>query len=437
MDIRTPRLSRGRTIPTVAAVAAVTVVTILVAGVGVARSFLEDAFNYHIDFDVYRAGGQAVLDGEPLYERVFPVSTIALPFTYPPLSALLFVPIALLPSWVGYIPFALVSALSLVHVTVIVLNALSTERGPAGTNRTMARRTTWTIGWLLLPLAIWMWPITQTLFYGQINILLMLMVVADLLLPRTRWPRGMLIGLAAAIKLTPAVFGLYFLVNRQWREAVVSVVSGVGFTALAWLVLPGQSWTYWTETITDPARIGGLASAANQSVRGMIARASGNPESMVGWYLAVVVIAVVVVLVMLGQIADGAHTAAVCTNALLALLVSPVSWAHHWVWVLPMVLVAWHCWSVERSRGAGLLAVLTVAVSLLPMHLFFPTHSDVEMQWSGWMQVAGSGYVVLGLLWLLWQFGNVCRLAYSRYRRNRGLGFFPRVRPVPGSAPSG
>ena len=212
-----PSALRGRTIPTVAAVAAVTVVTILVAGVGVARSFLEDAFNYHIDFDVYRAGGQAVLDGEPLYrgssrQHHRPAVHLS-PAVGPALRTDR--PAAQLG---GYIPFALVSALSLVLVTVIVLNALSTERGPAGTNRTMARRTTWTIGWLLLPLAIWMWPITQTLFYGQINILLMLMVVADLLLPRTWWPRGMLIGLAATIKLTPAVFGLYFLVNRQWRR---------------------------------------------------------------------------------------------------------------------------------------------------------------------------------------------------------------------------
>ena len=434
MDIRTPRLSRGRTIPTVAAVAAVTVVTILVAGVGVARSFLEDAFNYHIDFDVYRAGGQAVLDGEPLYEGVFPVSTIALPFTYPPLSALLFVPIALLPSWVGYIPFALVSALSLVHVTVIVLNALSTERGPAGTNRTMARRTTWTIGWLLLPLAIWMWPITQTLFYGQINILLMLMVVADLLLPRTRWPRGMLIGLAAAIKLTPAVFGLFFLVDRQWRQAVVSVVSGIGFTALAWLVLPSQSSQYWTETISDPGRIGGLSYAANQSIRGMVARMSGDPDATTIWYLALAVVFVAVVLTMVRQVADGAHAAAVCTNALLALLLSPVSWAHHWVWVLPMLLVAWHHWSVYRSRGAAVLAVVTVVVSLVSMHLFFPAHELSELEWSGWMQVTGSGYVLLGVLWLLW---GLWELSYSRKRRKRGFGFGASERPVPGSAPSG
>ena len=423
MDKRTPRLSRGQ-------VTIFSIVVVAVAAIGVARSFLDDAFTYHIDFDVYRAGGRAVLDSVPLYEGSFPAGGIFLPFTYPPLSALLFVPIALVPSWVGYIPFAIVSAMALVLVTVIVLDAVSAE---AGRDR-LDRRKAWTIGLLLLPLVIWMWPVTHTLLYGQVNILLMLLVIADLLLPRTYWPRGMLIGLAAAIKLTPAVFGLFFLVNRQWRQAVVSVVSGIGFTALAWLVLPSQSSQYWTETISDPGRIGGLSYAANQSIRGMVARMSGDPDATKIWYIALAVVFVAVVLVMVRQVSDGAHAAAVCTNALLALLLSPVSWAHHWVWVLPMLLVAWHHWSVYRSRGAAVLAVVTVVVSLVPMHLFFPAHELSELEWSGWMQVTGSGYVLLGVLWLLW---GLWELSYSRKRRNRGLGFFPRVRPVPGSAPSG
>lgn len=149
----------------------------------------------------------------------------------------------------------------------------------------------------------------------------------------------MLIGFAAALKLTPAVFGLYFLLRRQWGPAITSVVSGIGATAAAWLVLPTDSRQYWTETISDPSRIGGLAYSANQSLRGFLARFTGDPLQTTLWYILAAVTVIAVALVMLRLITVGALTAAVCTNALLALLVSPVSWAHHWVWVLPMLLV--------------------------------------------------------------------------------------------------
>ena len=398
--------------PTPAAVVGFAAVVLAVTVFGVLRFFIsDDAFTYHIDFDVYREGGRAVLDGVPLYEGVFPAGGIYLPFTYPPLGALLFVPIALLPSWAGYIPFAIASALMLVLVTGIVLKALAREYG-----RTLEPRKIWMVSFVALPVVIWLWPVTHTLLYGQINILLMLLVVADLLLPRTPWPRGMLIGLAAAIKLTPAVFGLIFLVRRQWREAAVSVVSGVVFSAAAWLILPADSRQYWTETLSDPGRIGGLSYAANQSLRGTIARFTGDPEQTVIWYVAAAIVVVAIILVMVRQVAAGAITAAVCTNALLALLVSPVSWAHHWVWVLPMVLVAWSGWAWSRHRGALVLAAATAVVSLLlPMHLYFPAHGVSELDWSLWMKIAGSEFVLLGLLWL-----GIYAVAPGRNRKQQG-----------------
>ncbi|MFR4190022.1 MAG: glycosyltransferase 87 family protein, partial [Corynebacterium variabile] len=225
---------------------------------------------YHIDFDVYREGGRAVLDDISLYEGVFSVGTITLPFTYPPLSALAFVPLAVLPLNVGQILFTLVSVATLVLTVVIVLAALAREAG-----RGLSRGTLWALGTGTALLATWMWPVASTLEFGQINVLLMLLVVADLLLPKTPWPRGTLIGLAAALKLTPAVFGLYFLLRRQWREAATSLISGIAFSALAWAFLPGDSHRYWTETVSDPTRIGGLMYSANQSWRGMVARFTG------------------------------------------------------------------------------------------------------------------------------------------------------------------
>lgn len=374
----------------------------VVTAVGVARSFLSrDARTYHVDFDVYRAGGRAVLDGRPLYDGLFHVYGIDLPFTYPPLSALVFAPLAALPTAAGFLGITVLNLLALVLTTVIVLRSLAGEAG-----RTPSRRTLWRWACLVLPAAVWLWPVTHTLEYGQVNILLMLFVVADLLLPVTRWPRGVLVGLAAALKLTPAVFGLYFLVRRQWREAATCLVSGVLFSALAWVVLPDDSHRYWFSTLSDPTRIGDLAYSANQSVRGTLARFVGDPAQTRLWAVAVVAVLVAVVAVMVRQLAAGAVTAAVCTNALLALLASPVSWAHHWVWVLPMLLVAgagW--WRTRRTAAVVPSAVLTVALlvvsTVLPVHLYLYSGGGAEAGWSTWMRIVAPEFVWCGLLWLV------------------------------------
>lgn len=351
---------------------------------------------YHIDFDVYRGGGRAVLDDISLYEGVFSVGTITLPFTYPPLSALAFVPLAVLPLNVGQILFTLVSVATMVLTVVIVLAALAREAG-----RGLSRGALWALGTGTALLATWMWPVASTLEFGQINILLMLLVVADLLLPKTPWPRGTLIGLAAALKLTPAVFGLYFLLRRQWREAATSLISGIAFSALAWAFLPGDSHRYWTETVSDPTRIGGLMYSANQSWRGMVARFTGEPAQTRIWMVLAVLTFAAVVVVMLRQLAVGAVTAAVCTNSLLALLASPVSWAHHWVWVVPMALVAVVSWWWGGRRGGLLLgAVFIVVTTRLVLHTWFPSAHNAKMDWTLMMKIVGSELVLLGAAWL-------------------------------------
>ncbi|WP_291479748.1 glycosyltransferase 87 family protein [Corynebacterium sp.] len=385
-------------------------VVVAVTVAGILRFIIsDDTLTYHFDYDIYRGGGRAVLDGDALYIHGFRAQGITLPFTYPPLAALVFAPLALVSGTVGYLAFTALSVAALVMTVMIVLHALVAEgaaRSVTPLSRLSTPRQTMLAALAALPVAVWLWPVTHTLEYGQINILLMLMVAADLLLPRTPWPRGMLIGLAAAVKLTPAVFGLYFLLRRQWGPAVTSVVSGIAATALAWLVLPTDSRQYWTETVSDPSRIGGLAYSANQSLRGFLARVTGDPLQTTLWYVLAAATVVAVAVVMLRLIAVGAHTAAVCTNALLALLVSPVSWAHHWVWLLPMLMVTGTAlWSHRRVRAAVVpLAVLTALLVLtstaFPVHVYLPSAHGAEESWTWWQKVLGSEYVVVGAVWL-------------------------------------
>lgn len=351
---------------------------------------------FHVDYAVYRAGGRAVLDAVDLYEGSYQVGTISLPFTYPPLSALLFIPLALIPAQFGSALFTVVSIAALFVTVTIVLTALAGEG-----DRPLSRRHCLTLAAVATVGALWMWPVFSTLDFGQINILLMLLVVADLLLPRTPWPRGLLIGLAAALKLTPAVFGLYFLLRRQWRDAAVSVLSGIGFSALAWLALPGDSHRYWTDTLRDPTRIGDLSYSSNQSWRGMVARFTGDPTQTRIWIVLAGVTVVLVILVMLRQLAVGAVTAAVCTNSLLALLASPVSWSHHWVWVVPMVMAAAASWWWGGRRTALVLAVvMTVVPVALAAHTWFPSSGGAESDWNLLMKILGSEFVLLGVAWL-------------------------------------
>lgn len=381
-------------------------VVLTVTVIGILRFVLSDnTFTYHFDYDIYRGGGRAVLDGASLYNQSFQAQGITLPFTYPPLSALVFAPLALVPGTLGYLAFTILSIIGLAMTVMIVVGALATEQ-VGRTRPTPTRRQLVLTGLVALPVAVWLWPVTHTLEFGQINILLMLMVAADLLLPRTPWPRGMLIGFAAALKLTPAVFGLYFLLRRQWGPAVTSVVSGIAVTAVAWLILPTDSRQYWTETISDPSRIGGLAYSANQSLRGFLARFTGDPLQTTLWYILAAVTVIIVALVMLRLIAVGAMTAAVCTNALLALLVSPVSWAHHWVWVMPMLLVVGaSLWTRRHTRTAALpLTILALLLALsataFPVHVYLPSAHDAELDWAWWMKVLGSEYVLVAIAWL-------------------------------------
>jgi alpha-1,2-mannosyltransferase len=352
---------------------------------------------YHLDFDVYRTGGRAVLNGIPLYRGAFSVGGTHLPFTYPPLAALLFTPFSALPMRVGGVLFILLSLAAIAVTVAVVIGALASEAG-----RRLPPNAAWWAALASLPVVVWLWPVTSTMLFGQINALLMALVVADLLLPRTPWPRGTLVGLAAAIKLTPAVFGLYFLLRRQAGPARTCVVSAFSFTALAALVLPRDSLEFWTHAMLDPSRVGGLMYSANQSWRGALARFVDEPMQSEIWVALIIATAVLAIWAMVRQLRVGAFAAAMCTNALLGLLISPVSWAHHWVWLLPVLLVCGASWAWGGHRSARAMFLLTAVISTIgAVHLWYPSTGDVERHWTIAMKITGSEFVLLAVAWLV------------------------------------
>ncbi|MGW0517172.1 glycosyltransferase 87 family protein [Crossiella sp. NPDC003009] len=333
-----------------------------------------------MDLEVYRNGGLAWLHGIPLYiDFPGPLPGPRLPFTYPPAAAVLFSTFATLPAWLTTALLTMAGFLALTAVCLVVTRRLCRHRDVAHA-----------LGLTAAITAIGLEPVLSTFNLGQINLLLMALVVIDCLAVRDRRLRGLLVGVAAAIKLTPAVFVLYFLVRRDWRSAANSAVAFAILAVLGFAFAPTDSVEYWFHALTDPSRIGGLAYGPNQSFRGLLHRLNPNPEAISLLWLGLSTLAMLLAVL----IAHGTRHNLLALLAIAAggLLASPVSWSHHWVWCVPAFLLLAaraRTWS-HRSLLAGvLLLYCTSPFTLLP-------HSDNrELHWTFWQHIPGNVYVWL------------------------------------------
>jgi alpha-1,2-mannosyltransferase len=329
----------------------------------------------HIDLEVYRFGVQAWLSGGDMYGPLPETSgRIALPFIYPPFAALLMTPLAVVP-WT--VPSGgRGGALSVASIALPLALAV-TPGSPIDFDTPT--------GGITLSLE----PVLQTIEFGQINLLLMALVALDCLVDHPRWPRGMLIGIAAAVKLTPAAFVLFFLLRRDFRAAVVAALSGVAATAVGFATAPRESLAFWLGNPTGG--VSGSPFFTNQTFQAVLVRAGVDGTARtVGWLLLSAALLAIAVPV----IRRAPAPLALVATAGVALLASPTSWSHHWVWVAPALLVA--AASAWRARSVGW-AVVTVVAGLVfviaPHRLGLPRAGEVELGWSAWQQIVGSTYV--------------------------------------------
>jgi alpha-1,2-mannosyltransferase len=350
---------------------------------------------YRIDVDVYRMGGQAWLDGRPLYADGVMFRTrggLDLPFTYPPLAAIAFAPLTLLPLPVASAAITLTTLVLLIASTVIVLTRLDVWPSSNGAPGPAWVRRCWLAAAIVALAVIHLEPIQSNFAFGQINVVLMTLVIADCLPRKTPWPRGMLLGLAIALKLTPAVFVLYLLLRRDGRALLTTAVSAVVATLAGFACAWRDSVEYWTETVRNTDRIGHATLNTNQNIAGALARLGlGEGVRFVLWTLASLAVLAVTVWAARRLLRIGEPVLALICVAMFGLAVSPVSWSHHWVWALPTVLVT--AVVAYRRRHLALAAVALAGVALMvwtPIPLM-PKHHETAA--SLWRQLAGGSYL--------------------------------------------
>jgi alpha-1,2-mannosyltransferase len=312
-----------------------------------------------VDLTVYRDGGLIVRHVRPYYDpsAYAPLydwggySSVALKFTYTPFAAIAFAAVSLVP-WV-------VTEFGSVVVNVAaLLAALWFTFGALGYRDRRVR-----LGATLLAAAatFWLQPVIRTIYLGQINLLLMAAIMWDLCQPdltasgRRRWWKGALTGVAAGIKLVPLIFVPYLLVTRRFREAAATLGGFAATIAVGFAVLPHDSSQWWLHGMfaSDGNRTGFMGWAGNQSLRAIITRFAGSVAAGQDPWIVAAVIALAAGLTA-AYLLDraGYPVPGLLATALTGLLVSPVSWDHHWVWIALAIPVTWHyaLASVRRAK---------------------------------------------------------------------------------------
>ncbi|GGS31500.1 glycosyltransferase family 87 protein [Actinokineospora fastidiosa] len=338
-----------------------------------------------IDLQVYRFGVDAWRAGSDPYGPMPKTSVgVALPYLYPPPSLLIIAPLALVPLSAAKALMTGLSVLALAATAYVVIS------------RCWPRATTWEVVGvtaLVLPVALVLEPVRETLTFGQINLWLMALVAVDCLARRPRWPRGLLVGIAFALKLTPAAFILFFLLRRDYRAALTTVLSGAVFVALGFLFAWKDSVAYWLSGAGPTDGVSGTPYGTNQTILAALKRLV-IPETAqtVGWIALVGVTVFVAVLLMVRLDAP----TALVVNAALALLISPTAWSHHWVFIVPALLVfAFHA---VHQRLSVVLGLGYLVVFLIGPHLHLPRGSDTELAWKWYEHIIGDSYVLLALI---------------------------------------
>ncbi|MFI0481777.1 glycosyltransferase 87 family protein [Actinomadura sp. 9N215] len=281
-----------------------------------------------LDFRIYWFGGHAVTDGPTLYEERLAEHW----YTNTPFMAALFTPLAMLPLTFARVLWQLASLAAFTWACATTLK-LSGHEAPLKLSGHEAPLKVAVAGGLLLA------PVHHSFFQGQVNLFLLALIVADMHRVAQGRPAGIGIGIATAVKLTPAIFIVLLLVTRRTKDAFTAAGTFAVCTLLAYAIAPDASRLYWLHTFYDTSRVG-VPYISNQSPYGMLHRVLRGTAEVGDWYNAIPLTIGILGLTLAALWARrGDWLTATAVTGVTGLLVSPISWAHHWVWIVPALAV--------------------------------------------------------------------------------------------------
>jgi alpha-1,2-mannosyltransferase len=344
--------------------------TLAVVGLGfLALDYFLAVRHGFFDLQVYYGAIRYWMHGGSLYDYLLPLNTYG--YTYPPFAALTMLPMGVVP----WNPAIVISCLATGAATIAVIYWLVDP---------VARRNGWSRWYVLLfvlACSTVFEPLRETFLFGQVNMLLVFLVMADVvlfLIPGRRLA-GLGIGLATAIKLTPGVFILYLLLTKRWKPALVASITAFVATVIAAAISPSTSLVFWTDALWNTDRVGVLATISNQSLNGAVQRLNDTNPSTALWLATVVVVLVIWVVRVRRSMAAGDEMTGIALTGLVGCLISPVTWVHHLVWVGPAILLLLDNATVARTtrRRVWLTAFMILSAGILCSHIVW----SYELNW--------------------------------------------------------
>lgn len=424
----------------------------------------------HFDVYVYWYALNNWFSGNSLYDWYALPDNKMYPFTYPPFGAWALSPL----TWFDYEIAAPLMIMAIALQTAVIVALVGRSLG-------------WSWGsafaiapWAAILVQQCLEPFNQSVGFAQVNTAMMALVMIDVAAPPSWKGRGVASGLAAAIKLTPAIAVLIFLLRRQWRSAITMVATSLTVTLLSWIISPSESARFFFDAMWDPQRAGDAYYAGNQNLKGFVARALPENAWSITWAIAVVLALVAAVWLCLriqaaatsvvtsrsasDDVASGllntaapaapagdatetaasdavAAPSAVATSPAspalpenlatlltaavimtLGLLVSPITWSHHWVWGLASVVALIAVALRLKSMALMGTALAQGALFIMAPHWWFPYGQVNELHWSVVKQLVGSSYTLaaiasgVALAWAL-PVQATARLGWNSLRR--------------------
>lgn len=333
-----------------------------------------------VDLGTYLLGGAHAFSAD-LFTVTYPSDHLG--FTYPPFAAVLFSPFAHVPIRAAEIAYSWLNLAALFALLAVCLRAVCT---------TMERRTVVWWALILLVPAVLLDPVRQTFLLGQVNIFLALIVIADMNLD-LRIPRGILVGLAAAVKVTPIILIPYLFMTRQARSGARAVASFAAAALFAAAASPHDSWAYWSHYIRDPRRAGRLFWIGNQGLVGAIERMVGHTVSNQASFIVVITVGGIGLALAAVAFRRSSPLLGFLTVEATESLANPVSWSHHFIWIT--FFIAWLALGVDRPRWGEWWAAGVAVLFWAAPTWWSPHGRHILFAGRGWLIPLSDAYVFL------------------------------------------